>query len=74
MKYLLSIQSIRYLIFFFLVSVSSFAQLDDQEPGGGVPTGNPGAAPIDDWIVPMLLLALVFAFYYLKNTTNTVNK
>lgn len=46
-----------FILFFILLGIGTFAQPTD-------PLGDPGqaAAPISDYIIPMLLIVLIFGF------------
>ncbi len=59
------------IIGFNLISTSIFAQ--DTDPGLPIVTdpGSP-AAPINDWIFPMMVLGVVFLFFYCKKQQKVV--
>ena len=67
MKTVNTLQFKIYLIVFNLMSIAAMAQNFDDP---GFPMNNdPGqqpAAPIDDWILPMMLLGVGIVFFYLK--------
>ena len=65
MKKTRSFVMILYIFIFTMLTLPVFAQ-DEDDPG--FPVEDPGspAASIDSWILPMMLLGLVFMFYYYK--------
>jgi hypothetical protein len=57
------------LLFMFLMSVKSFSQ--DPDPGdpdpGGPPDGPPPAIPLNDYLLPILLIAgILLVFFVMK--------
>ena len=50
------------VIIMFLSCINSFAQ-NPIDPGSG---GDPGAVPIGDWVIPMMLLGLFLMFVYFR--------
>lgn len=51
---------------------SIFAQ--DEDPGFGFDDGgDPGAAPINDWLPLLLLVGIALAFYYVHKRKTTTN-
>jgi hypothetical protein len=64
MKTVNTLQFKIYLIVFNLMSVAAMAN-DPGFPSEEDPGQQP-AAPIDDWILPMMLLGVGIVFFYLK--------
>lgn len=67
--------AIKTKIKFQLLVVALFASqlINAQEPGGFDDDVVDNAAPIDDWIIPMLLLATCLLFYILKKRKPSIN-
>jgi hypothetical protein len=69
MKTVNTLQFKIYLIVFNLMSIAAMAD-DPDFPFEGDPGDEP-AAPIDDWIFPMVLLGIVMIVYYSKKKQPT---
>jgi Na+/H+ antiporter NhaC len=66
MKWKKVLKTILPLIFLFMVSIAS-AQFDEGEEGSDTESANLNpAAPIGDYIIPMLLLGIATAFFLLR--------
>ena len=67
---------IKFCLFSFLLLTDfvAFAQPGDQDNngGGGLEGGDPAPAPINDKIVVLAIVGLIFAFYKLKYTFKKV--
>ena len=67
MKTVNTLQIKIYLMVFNLMSIAAMAQ---QDPGPGFPfedNSDPGQeAPIDDWILPMVVLGIAVMYYFIK--------
>ena len=59
-------KTILSVITLLLMSSTIFAQ--DEDPGG-IGGGDPGTAPISDWIPLMLLVAIGLLFFYTRKKT-----
>jgi hypothetical protein len=61
----LNCNNIKYQLLLTLVILTQFVQaqpsFDDGDDVQDVP-----AAPIDDWIIPMIIIVLVMVFFYFK--------
>lgn len=57
-------------LFFLLSDFVTFAQPgdDDNNGGGGLEGNDPAPAPINDKLIILVIIGLIFAFYKLKNT------
>ena len=67
------------LVFVFSIfSLTTFAAntLDDEDlatfVNPGDPAGDPGATPINDYLIPMLVLGIAIGFHLLKKKTEIV--
>jgi hypothetical protein len=68
--------NILYVFLFFTCSISNiFAQDDDLPPEFEEEVlDNPiPAAPIDDWIIPMLVIAIILGYYIKQRKNQVVN-
>jgi hypothetical protein len=72
MKKLHSLKGILFLFFFncFTEVVMAQSYIDPDFPFEGDP-GDVPAAPIDQWIIPIVVLALVIMYYYNKKTKHS---
>lgn len=67
---------IYFLVVFFFGSLLMSAQGDPGtgfEDGSGNTDGNVEAAPINGWLLYMMLAGIVFAFYYFRNRKSEGN-
>ena len=58
-------------ILYSFVFILTMNTLSAQE--GFTPDTTDNAAPIDDYLIPMLILGIVLSFRFLKKRTETVN-
>jgi hypothetical protein len=59
-----------FLLYLLLVSFTSFSQGWDTDPGFGGGSGDPATepivTPIDDGLIPLLLIGIIISFYYIN--------
>ena len=60
------------LAFFLLTDFISFAQPGQDQPGGGLEGDDPPPAPIDGKLILLVIAAILFAFYTIKNRRKEV--
>ena len=54
-----------YLMVFYLVSIAAMAQQDPGFPFEEDPGEDP-AAPIDQWILPMVIIGIAVMYYFIQ--------
>ena len=64
-----------FILFSLLTSFTSIANdFDKYEDNNGMPPNdNPPLAPIDDWVPFLLMIAILFAFYSIRNKNRVTN-
>ena len=73
-----SIKTFVLVLVFSIFSMTSFAAntVDDEDlatfVNPGDPAGDPGATPINDYLIPMLVLGIAIGFRLLKKKTEIV--
>jgi hypothetical protein len=75
------IGKIEFTLYVLVINLMSFSAKaaeqhdyeNEEESDPGFPGGDPGL-PIDDWIIPMLLIGLVLSFLFIKKYTKEVIK
>jgi hypothetical protein len=60
--------TIKNLFVIVLLLLTGYVQANDAPPGFDDDVPDNPAAPIDSWIIPMVVLALLIMYYYNKNT------
>lgn len=72
-------QQILKFYFLIVILLSNFLMFAADDPGtgfedaGGGTGGNVEAAPIDGWLIYVMLIGIAFVFYYLKSKKNVTS-
>ena len=66
------IYSLYLISFFLMIDFVAFAQPGDNDGGGGLEGNDVPPAPIDNKLIWLGIIALIYAFYSIKKNRKTV--